>query len=191
MTATESTATGTEHQSIHPETTIGHVNLKVADLERALAFYQGILGFSVTGRLGDQAAFLAAGDYHHLAVGTFESLGGPPPAPGTTGLLHFAIRYPNRRQLARAVERLLDHGVRIESAADHGVNEAIYLHDPDGNGVELYADRPSGRWPRDERGELIPTQTPLDLDALLAELDTSPNGRGERGGAIERKEVAP
>ena len=127
---------------IDPRVDIGHVHLKVADLDRAIAFYRDAFGFAVRGRFGDTIAFLAAGDYHHhLGLNTLESRGGPPPAPGTTGLYHFAIRYPDRAALARACRRLLDHGVTIDGAAEHGANQAIYLRDPDGNGIEITFDR--------------------------------------------------
>lgn len=153
---------------ITPGADIGHVHLKVADLERSLAFYSGVLGFRVTQRWGKSAAFLAAGDYHHhIGLNTWQSLGGPPPAPGTTGLFHSAIRYPDRGALADALRRLVAAGIPIEGAADHGVSEAIYLRDPDDNGVELYRDRPPAEWPRDADGELAMDNGPLDLDALL------------------------
>jgi catechol 2,3-dioxygenase len=150
--------------TIDPRVDIGHVHLKVAELERALEFWHGVLGFDVMHRLGDQAAFLSAGGYHHhIALNTWESRGGSPPPPGTTGLYHVAIRYPDRRTLAGALRRLIDAGVAVEGASDHGVSEAIYLHDPDGNGVELYRDRPREEWPSQM------TTAPLDLRALLAE----------------------
>jgi catechol 2,3-dioxygenase len=150
--------------SIDPRVDIGHVHLKVADIDRALEFWHGILGFDVTHRYGDQAVFLSAGGYHHhIALNTWESKGGPPPAPGTTGLYHVAVRYPDRAALAAALKRVLDAGVQISGASDHGVSEAIYLRDPDGNGVELYADRPRDQWPKDMY------TAPLDLQALLAE----------------------
>ena len=165
------TATPTE-PPIHPATRIGHAHLKVADLERAVAFYRDALGFEVMQRYGDQAAFLSAGGYHHhLGLNTWESAGGGRPAPGTTGLYHVAILYPNRKELARAVARLARHGVPILGASDHGVSEAIYLDDPDGNGLELYADRDPAEWPRDAAGNLALVTRPLDLRGLLAELD--------------------
>ena len=156
--------------SIDPRVGIGHVHLKVADLERALAFYHGVLGFEITQRLGDQAAFLSAGGYHHhIGLNTWESRGGSPPARGTTGLYHVAILYPDRAELADALRRLVDAGIRLDGAADHGVSEALYLRDPDGNGVELYRDRPQDDWPRTPDGELAMVTEPLDLTALLAE----------------------
>jgi catechol 2,3-dioxygenase len=149
---------------------IGHVHLRVADLERSLAFYRGLLGFEVTQRMGSQAAFLSAGGYHHhIGLNTWESAGGTPPPPGTTGLYHHAILYPDRGALARAVRRLLDRGWPLTGASDHGVSEAIYLDDPDGNGVELYWDRPRSEWPRSADGGLRMGVWPLDLAALLAE----------------------
>ena len=149
---------------------LGHVHLKVADLERSLAFYHGVLGFPIQQRWGRSAAFLGAGGYHHhIGLNTWQSLDGPPPAAGTTGLFHAAIRYPDRAALADALRRLLAADIPLEGAADHGVSEALYLRDPDGNGIELYRDRPPEQWPRDERGELAMTTRELDLDALLAE----------------------
>ena len=149
---------------------IGHVHLKVADLEKALAFYQGILGFEITQRYGDSAVFLSAGGYHHhIGLNTWESLGGPPPAPGTTGLYHAAILYPDRRTLADALRRLTEAEWPLEGASDHGVSEALYLSDPDGNGVELYRDRPEAEWPRDGHGELRMVTKRLDLEGLRAE----------------------
>lgn len=149
---------------------IGHVHLKVADLERAIAFYRDVLGFNVTDRFGRHAAFLSAGGYHHhIGLNTWESEGGRPPAPGSTGLYHAAILYPTRADLADALRRLLAHGVRIDGASDHGVSEAIYLRDPDGNGLELYWDRPREKWPRNADGSLAMVTEPLDLESLLAE----------------------
>lgn len=154
---------------IHPGADIGHVHLKVADLDRALGFYRDVLGFRVMQRIGDQVAFLSAGGYHHhIGLNTWESRGGSPPPPGSTGLYHTAIRYPSRMALAGALYRLLSAGVTIDGAADHGVSEAIYLRDPDENGVELYWDRPSQAWPRDANGELSMFTRRLDLNALLA-----------------------
>ncbi len=149
---------------------IGHVHLKVADLDRALAFYHGVLGFEITQRLGSQAAFVSAGGYHHhIGLNTWESRGGQPPPPGTTGLYHVAILYPDRATLADALRRLVAAGVALDGAADHGVSEALYLRDPDGNGVELYRDRPEAEWPRTPDGGIAMATDPLDLSALLAE----------------------
>jgi len=159
-------------ETLHPQTMIGHVHLKVSDLERAVKFYTELLGFEVMTRWEDRAAFLSAGGYHHyLGLNTWESLGGPPPARGATGLYHFAILYPNRRELARAVRRIVDHGWTLSGMSDHGVSEAIYLDDPDGNGVELYCDRPRDQWPRGPNGELVMFSHTLDLDMLLIELE--------------------
>ncbi len=160
--------------AIHPAVRIGHVHLKVADLDRALAFYQGVLGFQLMQRLGPGAAFLSAGGYHHhLGLNTWESAGGPPPAPGTTGLYHVAILYPDRASLADALRRLQRANIALDGAADHGVSEALYLRDPDGNGVELYRDRPQDQWPRNPDGSLAMFTRPLDLAALLAEVARS------------------
>jgi catechol 2,3-dioxygenase len=156
--------------AVHPEVRIGHVHLTVSNLERALPFYRDALGFEVTQRYGSGAVFLSAGGYHHhIALNTWAGEGAPPPPPGRTGLYHFAILYPSRCELARAFKRLFDHGVAIEGASDHGVSEAIYLRDPDGNGVELCWDRPPNEWPRVGE-QLRMTTKPLDLDGLLAEL---------------------
>jgi catechol 2,3-dioxygenase len=155
---------------IDPRVDIGHVHLKVADLERALGFYCGVLGFQLMQRLGDSAAFVSAGGYHHhLGLNTWESQGGPPPAPGTTGLYHVAIRYPDRGALADALRRLLAAGISLDGASDHGVSEAVYLRDPDDNGVELYRDRPREEWPEDPDGRLQMFTRRLDLTTLLAE----------------------
>ncbi|WP_044892435.1 VOC family protein [Opitutus terrae] len=155
---------------IHPQVSIGHVHLKVADLNRSLAFYRDVLGFEVTQRFGAQAVFLSAGGYHHhIGLNTWESAGGRPPARGTTGLYHFAILYPTRAELADALRRLIDAQIPLEGASDHGVSEAIYLRDPDGNGVELYWDRPKDQWPRDAHGGVAMVTDPLDLAALLKE----------------------
>jgi catechol 2,3-dioxygenase len=149
--------------------TIGHVHLKVADLERSLAFYRDVLGLDITQRFGRQAAFLSTGGYHHhLGLNTWESAGGQPPPPGATGLYHVALLFPTRAELAAAVRRVLAAGVQLEGAADHGVSEAVYLRDPDGNGVELYWDRPREQWPRAADGSLAMFTHALDLDALLA-----------------------
>lgn len=155
---------------------IGHVHLKVANLERALAFYHGVLGFAVTQRMGRSAAFLAAGDYHHhIALNTWESAGGAPPAAGTTGLYHLAILYPTRPQLAGALRRVMAASIALDGAADHGVSEALYLRDPDDNGVELYWDRPREAWPRSPSGDLAMFTRPLDLHHLLRELPPEAN----------------
>ena len=154
----------------HPvRLSIGHVHLKVSDLERAAAFYQGALGLDVTQRYGSQAIFLSADGYHHhVGLNTWESRGGRPPAPGTTGLYHVAFLYPTRADLARAVRRAAQFGVSLDGAADHGVSQAVYFRDPDGNGIELYWDRPVAEWPRDAQGNLSMTTDPLDLAGLLA-----------------------
>jgi catechol 2,3-dioxygenase len=164
---------------IDPRVRIGHVHLKVADLERALGFYCGVLGFQVTQRYGSQAAFIAAGGYHHhIGLNTWESVGGSPPPPRCTGLYHLAILYPTRPQLADALRRVLEACVPLEGASDHGVSEALYLRDPDENGVELYWDRPEELWPRKENRELAMDTRPLDVHALLSEAPrTGPNDR--------------
>jgi catechol 2,3-dioxygenase len=155
---------------IHPAVRIGHVHLKVAGLERSLSFWRDVLGFEVTQRMGRQAAFLSAGGYHHhIALNTWESEGGSPPPRGTTGLYHVAILYPSRAALAEVVRRVLEAGISLDGAADHGVSEAIYLRDPDDNGVELYWDRPREEWPRSKDGSLAMFTHPLDLEALLNE----------------------
>src|SRR5829696_2187298 len=155
-------------EPIDPRVDIGHVHLKVADLDRALAFYSGVLGFELTARMGPQAAFLSAGGYHHhIGLNTWESRNGPPPPPGSTGLYHIAIRYPDRAALGDALRRLVDAGIPLDGASDHGVSEALYLHDPDGNGLELYRDRPREDWPRNADGSVLMTTTRLDVDALL------------------------
>src|SRR3954471_17027836 len=155
---------------VHPQTRIGHVHLKVADLDRALAFYRDVLGFQLTQRYGSQAAFLSAGGYHHhIGLNTWESQGGRAPADGTTGLYHLAILYPTRAELADALRRLIKVGIPLEGASDHGVSEALYLRDPDGNGVELYWDRPKEQWPSKPNGELQMITEPLALDSLLKE----------------------
>jgi catechol 2,3-dioxygenase len=147
---------------------IGHVHLKVADLERALGFYRDVLGFQVKARYGDQAVFIAAGDYHHhIGLNTWESKGGHPPAPGTTGLFHTAILYPTRATLADALHRVLSAGIQLDGASDHGVSEALYLRDPDQNGVELYWDRPEAEWPRDGNAGIAMFTKRLDVDDLL------------------------
>ena len=155
---------------VHPQARIGHVHLKVADLDRAIAFYSGVLGFNVTQRYGSQAAFLSAGGYHHhIGLNTWESRNGTPPPPGHTGLYHTAFLYPDRASLGDALRRVVEAGLQLDGASDHGVSEAIYLRDPDGNGVELYRDRDEADWPRDAEGNLEMTSAPLDLRALLAE----------------------
>jgi catechol 2,3-dioxygenase len=156
--------------AIHPHVRIGHVHLKVADVERSLRFYCGILGFELTQRWGPSAAFISAGGYHHhIGLNTWESLGGSPPAPGTTGLYHLAIVYPFRAELADALRRLVQARIPLDGAADHGVSEALYLRDPDENGVELYWDRPEALWPRTADGKLAMFSKPLDLEGLLRE----------------------
>jgi catechol 2,3-dioxygenase len=155
--------------AIDPRVDIGHVHLKVSDLDRALAFWSGVLGFDVMARMGDQAAFISAGGYHHhIGLNTWESMGAPPPPRHSTGLYHVAIRYPDRATLADAVRRVLGAGIPLDGASDHGVSEAIYLHDPDGNGVELYRDRPREEWPKDEAGNFTMYTERLDVDDLLA-----------------------
>lgn len=155
---------------IHPGVGIGHVHLKVADLDRALNFYCGVLGFELQQRLGSQAAFISAGGYHHhIGLNTWESQRGSAPAPGTTGLYHLAILYPTRAALADALRRLVAAQIELDGAADHGVSEALYLRDPDGNGVALYRDRPREEWPRTPAGGLAMFTRALDFDSLLAE----------------------
>jgi catechol 2,3-dioxygenase len=153
-----------------PETRIGHVHLRVADLDRAVDFYTRVLGFELVTRYGAQAAFLSAGGYHHhIGLNTWESLGASPPPPGHTGLYHTAFLYPDRKALAQALKRVVAAGVALSGAADHGVSEAVYFDDPDGNGVEIYRDRPEADWPRNQDGSLRMYNAPLDLKALLAE----------------------
>jgi catechol 2,3-dioxygenase len=167
-----------EPRPIDPRVDIGHVHLKVADLERSLAFYRDVLGFEVTQRL-KSAVFLSAGGYHHhIALNIWESRGGHPPAPGTTGLYHLAIRYPDRPTLGDALRRLERAGYALDGASDHGVSEALYLRDPDDNGVELYRDRPQAEWPRTANGEIEMFSRPLDLRALLAEAPEEPARSG-------------
>lgn len=152
------------------ETRIGHVHLKVANIDRAVAFYAGILGFEVVTRIGDQAAFLSAGGYHHhIALNTWESKNGTPAPAGHTGLYHTAILFPDRASLGAAVRRVIGAGTALEGASDHGVSEAVYLRDPDGNGIELYRDRPRQDWPRDADGKIAMHTKRLDVQALLAE----------------------
>src|SRR6476620_10613864 len=173
------TMTPNDSGPIDPGVRIGHVHLKVADLERALRFYCGVLGFEITQRYGTQAAFVSAGGYHHhIALNTWESRGGSPPPPGTTGLYHTAILYPTRRALADALRRVLEAGIPLDGASDHGVSEALYLRDPDENGVELYWDRPQADWPRTPSGELAMFTRRLDLYGLHREVEaaeTAPN----------------
>jgi catechol 2,3-dioxygenase len=158
-----------EPASIDPRVRIGHVHLKVADLERSLKFYRDVLGFNVTQRMGSSAAFISAGGYHHhIGLNTWESRGGSPPPPGTTGLFHIAILYPERYLLADALRRLIAANIPLEGASDHGVSEALYLRDPDDNGVELYWDKPESKWPRNADGSLAMVTERLDLDDLLA-----------------------
>ena len=155
---------------IAAKTRIGHVHLKVSNIDRALEFYCGVLGFEVVQRHGDQVAFIAAGDYHHhIGLNTWESKNGSPPGPGTTGLFHTAILYPERKDLADALQRLIDNGIKLDGASDHGVSEALYLRDPDDNGVELYWDKDQSLWPRDENGQIHMHTRRLDLEDLLSE----------------------
>lgn len=163
-----------DSKTIDPGVRIGHVHLKVADIDRALAFYQGVLGFQVTQHWSG-AAFMAAGDYHHhIAVNTWESMGASPPPPGTTGLFHLAILYPTRAKLADALRRVTEAGIPLDGAADHGVSEALYLRDPDNNGVELYWDKPREQWPYTADGKLNMVNARLDLQNLLGELQKQP-----------------
>lgn len=158
--------------TIDPRARIGHVHLTVSDLDRALSFYRDVLGFEVTSRYGRDAVFLSAGGYHHhIGLNTWAGRGAPAPAPGTTGLYHFAILYPDRRALAAGLRRVLDAGVPLEGAADHGVSEAIYLRDPDGNGIELYRDRPEHEWPRRPDGAIAMHTRALDVERLLADVE--------------------
>jgi catechol 2,3-dioxygenase len=162
--------TETKAPPIHPAVRIGHVHLKVADLDRAIAFYRDVLGFELTQQYGRQAAFLSAGGYHHhIGLNTWESQGGSPPPDGHTGLYHLAILYPTRAELADALQRLIKANIPLEGASDHGVSEALYLRDPDGNGVELYWDRPQEQWPRNAKGEIEMFTRALDLNDLLRE----------------------
>jgi catechol 2,3-dioxygenase len=164
-----------DENTIDPRVDIGHVHLKVADLDRALAFYVGVLGFQMMARMGDEAAFISAGGYHHhIGLNTWESRGGSPPPRGSTGLYHTAIRYPSRTALADALRRLTKAGITLDGASDHGVSEALYLRDPDQNGVELYCDRPREEWPRTPDGEFTMYTAPLDLDSLLREPEPTP-----------------
>lgn len=167
-------------EQVPPETTVGHVHLKVSDLDQAIGFYVEVLGFEVMQRMGNSAAFLGAGGYHHhIGLNTWESKGGDPPPRSATGLYHVAFLYPSRQALARALRRLLEHGVALEGAADHGVSEAIYLRDPDGNGIELYRDRPEAEWPRGPGGALEMYTRPLDLQDLLGETPPADGAAGD------------
>lgn len=162
--------TDTSRRPIDPGVDIGHVHLKVSDIPRALDFYCGVLGFELQQMYGSQAAFISAGGYHHhIGLNTWQSRGGKPPAPGTTGLFHVAIRYPTRAALADALHRLIDANIALDGASDHGVSEAIYLRDPDENGIELYWDKPKSEWPIGPDGSLQMVTEALDLHALLAE----------------------
>jgi catechol 2,3-dioxygenase len=157
-----------DFRPVDPRVRIGHVHLKVSDLERSLQFYCGVLGFELMQRWGTKAAFVSAGEYHHhIGLNTWESLGGSPPPPGTTGLFHLAILYPDRASLGDALRRLLAAKIALDGASDHGVSEALYIHDPDHNGLELYRDRPKEEWPRNPDGSIGMATHPLDLDALL------------------------
>lgn len=178
----DSVATSSGSIRIHAGVRIGHVHLKVSDIERSLGFYRDVLGFQVTQWYGRGAVFLSAGGYHHhIGLNTWDSAGGLPPAPGTTGLFHVAILYPTRAELGDALRRLLNAGVKLDGASDHGVSEALYLSDPDRNGVELYWDRPADQWPRDQAGHLAMHTRPLDLQNLLAAASVSrPAGPHER-----------
>lgn len=178
-TTVSTVETNLNSSSIDPRVRIGHVHLKVADLERALKFYCGVLGFELMQRFGAQAAFISAGGYHHhIGLNTWECRGGSPPPPGTTGLYHVAILYPTRALLGDALRRLIAAEVELDGAADHGVSEALYLHDPDGNGVELYWDRPQSEWPRSSRGELAMFTRALDLNTLMTAKEEGEEGHG-------------
>ncbi|GGB20459.1 VOC family protein [Allosediminivita pacifica] len=156
----------------HPDTRIGHVHLRVADLDRAVAFYENVMGLELMQKYGDQAAFMSAGGYHHhVGLNTWGSKDGTPPPPGHTGLFHLALLYPDRAALAAALKRVVEAGVQVEGASDHGVSEAIYFTDPDGNGIEIYRDRDPSDWPRDADGRIAMYTRPLDLRALLAEAE--------------------
>lgn len=169
-------------QPIAAATRIGHVHLKVADIDRALAFYCGVLGFELVQRYGREAAFISAGGYHHhIGLNTWESKAGSPPPPGTTGLYHLAILYPTRADLADALRRLIANRIRLDGASDHGVSEALYLRDPDENGVELYRDRPASEWPRNPDGALAMTTQRLDLENLLTEKNPVADRPSDRG----------
>jgi catechol 2,3-dioxygenase len=157
-----------DHKPIHPKASIGHVHLKVSDLERAVTFYTEVLGFEIMTRMGNGAAFLSAGGYHHhIGLNTWDSEGGSAPSSNNTGLYHFAILIPERKELARIIKRITDHDWPIEGMADHGVSEAVYLTDPDGNGIEIYWDRPRDQWPKDDKGNLVMYTRPLDIQGLM------------------------
>jgi catechol 2,3-dioxygenase len=159
-----------KNKPIHPETSIGHVHLKVSDLERAVTFYSEVLGFEITSRIGNSAAFLSAGGYHHhIGLNTWDSEGGSAPLSNNTGLYHFAILMPDRKELARVIQRLADHDWPINGMSDHGVSEAVYLTDPDGNGIEIYCDRPKEMWPKDDHGNIVMYTKPLDIEGLMKE----------------------
>ena len=177
--------------AIDPRVEIGHVHLKVSDIERSLGFYCGVLGFDLIQRYGPEAAFVSAGGYHHhIGLNTWKSAGGPPPPRNATGLYHVAIRYPDRRTLADAVRRVLDAGIPLDGASDHGVSEALYLRDPDGNGIELYRDRAREDWPRTATGELAMVTERLDVAGLLRELDDDGSGNGRPDGAASGSDPA-
>ena len=159
-------------ERLHPDVKIGHVHLKVSDIDRAEKFYSDVLGFELQTRYGREASFLSAGGYHHhIGLNVWQSKGAPPPPTRSTGLFHFAILYPNRKELAKALKRVLEKGVPLDGASDHGVSEALYLRDPDGNGIELYVDRDPSEWPHNADGTLGMTTLPLDVEDLLAEAD--------------------
>ncbi len=160
-----------KNQTLDSKTTIGHIHLKVADLEKSVKFYAEVLGFEVMTRIGNSAAFLSAGGYHHhIGLNTWESKNGNPPPPGSTGLYHFAILVPNRKELAQVLKRLMDHNYNLKGLSDHGVSEAIYINDPDGNGIEIYADRPRSKWPKDAKGNIEMYTKSLDVKNLMNEL---------------------
>lgn len=161
----------TSEYKINPEVRIGHIHLKVADIERSLIFYRDVLGFNLTKMYGKQAAFLSAGGYHHhIALNTWESKDGKPPPVGSTGLFHVAILYPTRLELAKVLQQILNAGIKLDGASDHGVSEALYLRDPDENGVELYWDKPKEKWPYNKDGSLAMVTNPLDVEDLLRQL---------------------